>query len=111
MAVDNMLVAFNEADASELLKLIGGGSSGGGFASDADRMQADCLIGVATSTITARAGAVLGTGTVQVKYIDAANTLQDLYTASVVNLGSAIANGSYVKLFRVGNRLSVVEIC
>ena len=106
-----MLVAFNEADSSELLKLIGGGVSGGGFATDADRMQADCLIGVATSTITARAGTTLGTGTVQVKYIDASNVLQDLYTASVVNVGPEISISSYVKLFRVGNKLSVVEIC
>lgn len=111
MAQDNMLVAFNPADADALLKMIGGGALLGGSATDADRMQADCLIGVATSTITARAGAVLGTGTVQVKYIDSSNTLQDLYTADVVNVGSAIANGSTVKLFRVGNKLSVVEIC
>lgn len=108
---DELLVAFNQSDASELIKLIGGGAILGGVASDADRMQADCLIGVATSTITARAGTTLGTGTVQVKYIDASRVLQDLYVVSVVNLGSAIANGSYVKLFRVGNRLSVVEIC
>ena len=108
---DELLVAFNQSDASELIKLIGGGAILGGIASDADKMQADCLIGVAKTTITARAGAVLGTGEVYVKYIDDANTLQDLYEVDVVNMGSAIAIGAYVKIFRVGSNLSVVEVC
>jgi hypothetical protein len=29
----------------------------------------------------------------------------------VVNMGSAIASGAYIKLFRVGNKFSAVEIC
>lgn len=106
-----MLVAFNESDASELLSLIGEKALRGGAIADADRMQADCLIGVAKTTITARAGAVLGTGEVYVKYIDDSNTLQDLYEVDVVNMGSAIAIGAYVKIFRVGSSLSVVEVC
>lgn len=106
-----LLVAFNQSDASELLSLIGEKALRGGAIADADRMQADCLIGVAKTTITARAGAVLGTGEVYVKYIDDANTLQDLYEVDVVNMGSVIAIGAYVKIFRVGNRLSVVEVC
>lgn len=107
----DLLVAFNQSDASELLSLIGEKALRGGAIADADRMQADCLIGVAKTTITARAGATLGTGEVYVKYIDDANTLQDLYEVDVVNMGSAIAIGAYVKIFRVGNRLSVVEVC
>ena len=107
----DLLVAFNQSDASELLSLIGEKALRGGAIADADRMQADCLIGVAKTTITARAGAVLGTGEVYVKYIDEANTLQDLYEVDVVNMGSAIAIGAYVKIFRVGSRLSVVEVC
>ena len=107
----DLLVAFNQSDASELLSLIGEKALRGGAIADADRMQADCLIGVAKTTITARAGAVLGTGEVYVKYIDDANTLQDLYEVDVVNMGSAIAIGAYVKIFRVGSRLSVVEVC
>ena len=106
-----LLVAFNQSDASELLSLIGEKALRGGAIADADRMQADCLIGVAKTTITARAGAVLGAGEVYVKYIDDANTLQDLYEVDVVNMGSAIAIGAYVKIFRVGSNLSVVEVC
>lgn len=107
----DLLVAFNQSDASELLSLIGEKALRGGVIADADRMQADCLIGVAKTTITARAGAVLGTGEVYVKYIDDADTLQDLYEVDVVNMGSAIAIGAYVKIFRVGSNLSVVEVC
>ena len=107
----DLLVAFNQSDASELLSLIGEKALRGGAIADADRMQADCLIGVAKTTITARAGATLGTGEVYVKYIDNANTLQDLYEVDVVNMGSAIAIGAYVKIFRVGSNLSVVEVC
>lgn len=107
----DLLVAFNQSDASELLSLIGEKALRGGAIADADRMQADCLIGVAKTTITARAGAVLGTGEVYVKYIDNASTLQDLYEVDVVNMGSAIAIGAYVKIFRVGSNLSVVEVC
>ena len=107
----DLLVAFNQSDASELLSLIGEKALRGGAIADADRMQADCLIGVAKTAITARAGAVLGTGEVYVKYIDDANTLQDLYEVDVVNMGSAIAIGAYVKIFRVGSNLSVVEVC
>ena len=107
----DLLVAFNQSDASELLSLLGEKALRGGAIADADRMQADCLIGVAKTTITARAGAVLGTGEVYVKYIDNANTLQDLYEVDVVNMGSAIAIGAYVKIFRVGSNLSVVEVC
>ena len=107
----DLLVAFNQSDASELLSLIGEKALRGGAIADADRMQADCLIGVAKTTITARAGAVLGTGEVYVKYIDDANTLQDLYEVDVVNMGAPIAIGAYVKIFRVGSNLSVVEVC
>jgi hypothetical protein len=107
----DLLVAFNQSDASELLSLIGEKALKGGAIADADRMQADCLIGVSKTAITARAGAVLGTGEVYVKYIDDANTLQDLHEVDVVNMGAIIEIGKYVKIFRVGNKLSAVEIC
>ena len=107
---DEVLYAFNDADSTELLRLIGGRTSSGGN-SDPTQQAADCLIAVATSTITARAGTTLGTGTAMVKQISDANVLSDLYAVDVVNMGSAIANGSYVKLFRIGNRFSAVEIC
>ena len=99
---DDLLVAFNPSDANELIKLIGGGAILGGTASDADRMQADCLIGVAKTTITARAGAVLGAGGVYGKYIDDAYTFQTFYEVKVVNMGSSIAILAYVQNFRVG---------
>jgi hypothetical protein len=34
-----------------------------------------------------------------------------LHTVDVVNAGSAIDSAKYVKVFRVGNKLSAVEIC
>ena len=69
------------------------------------------MIAVSTSTITARAGTTLGTGTAKVKRISDANVVEDLYDVDVVNMGSAIASGAYIKLFRVGNKFSAVEIC
>ena len=107
---DETLVAFNQSDATELLKLIKGQSSVGSMGNDAISDNAT-WIAVATSTITARAESTLGAGTVQVKYIDDSNVLQNLHTISVVNAGSAIANGSYCKAFRIGNKIGVVEIC
>lgn len=107
---DGNIVGFNEADASEILRLIGGGASLGG-GSNGETFTADCLIAVATSVITARVGSTLGTGTAKVKQISSANVAGDLYDVDVVNIGSAIANGSWLKLFRIGNKLSAVEIC
>jgi hypothetical protein len=107
---DEVLYAFNDADSLELLRMIGSGSSTGGN-SDPTQQTADCLVAVATSTITARVGDTLGTGTAKVKRITDANVLEDLYDVDLVNMGSAIANGAYLKLFRVGNKFSAVEIC
>lgn len=107
---DGNIVGFNEADASEILRLIGGGASLGG-GSNGESFTADCLIAVATSAITARAGSTLGTGTATVKQISDTNTLSDLYSVNVVNCGTLIESGSFIKLFRVGNKLSAVEIC
>jgi hypothetical protein len=107
---DEVLYAFNDADSLELLRMIGSGSSTGGN-SDPTQQTADCLVAVATSTITARAGTTLGTGTAKVNRISDANVLTDLYDVNVVNMGSAIASGAYLKLFRIGNKFSAVEIC
>jgi len=107
---DEVLYAFNDSDSLELLRMIGSGSSTGGN-SDPTQQTADCLIAVSTSTITARAGTTLGTGTAKVKRISDANVLTDLYDVNVVNMGSTILEGSYLKLFRVGNKFSAVEIC
>jgi len=107
---DEVLYAFNDADSTELLRLIGGKTSSGGN-SDPTQQAADCLIAVATSTITARAGTTLGTGTAMVKQISSANVATDLYTVDVVNLGTPIVSGAWLMLFRVGNRFAAVEVC
>lgn len=107
---DEVLYAFNDADSLELLRMIGSGSSTGGN-SDPTQQTADCLIAVSTSLITGRVGTTLGEGTVKVKRITDLNVLEDLYDVDVVNMGSTILEGSYVKLFRVGNKFSAVEIC
>lgn len=107
---DETLYSFNYADSQALLAQIGPSKSGGGSKSDAISDNATWF-GVATTTITARVGSTLGTGTVQIKYVDDSNVLQNLHTVSVVNAGSAIDLAKYVKVFRVGNKLSAVEIC
>ena len=109
---DTDVYAFNRADSLALLGLLGGGNSAGTMV-DHKMQVADVYIAVATSTITARAGTTLGTGTARLKYIDNSNVLQNAFSTdhSVVNMGSAIAEGAYMKAFRVGNKISVVEIC
>jgi hypothetical protein len=107
---DEVLYAFNDADSLELLRMIGSGSSTGGN-SNPTQQTADCLIAVATSTITARAGTTLGTGTAKVKRISDANVATDLHDVDVINVGAAITNGAWLMLFRVGNKFSAVEIC
>ena len=106
----DVLYAFNKSDTDKITKLIGGASpQAGGSISEPE--AASCLIAVATSTITARSGTTLGTGTAQTRWINASNVLQTGDNVSVVNLGSAIANGAYVLLFRVGDKLVAVEVC
>jgi len=107
---DESLFAFNYADSQSLLASIGYGRSGGATQSDAISDNA-IYIGVATSIITARAGTTLGTGTAMLKQISDANVLSDLHSVSVGNAGSAIANGSHMLGFRVGNKFVVVELC
>lgn len=107
---DQIMFAFNKSDSDGLLNLLGSRNGSGSnpvYAPEA----ANCLLAVTTSSITARAGNVLGTGTVQAKYIDNANTLQNYQTLNVLNPGSAIANGSYVMLFRSGSSWLAVEVC
>lgn len=107
---DDTIVGFNDSDARELLKLIKGQSSIGSMTSDAQSDNATWL-GVTTSTITARAGSTMGTGTVQVKWINSSNVAANLHTIDVINAGSAIANGAWVIVFRVGNKFVAVEVC
>jgi hypothetical protein len=108
--MDDLLYAFGEADTEQIKRMLGGSTPAAGSPL-AEPAAAPCLIAVATSTITARVGTTLGTGTANVKWIDDSGVLQAGSDVDVVNLGSAIANGAYIKLFRVGNRLSAVEIC
>jgi hypothetical protein len=107
---DEVLYAFNDSDSLELLRMIGSGSSTGGN-SDPTQQTADCLIGVAVGNITARAGSTLGVGVVMTKQISDTNVLSDLYQINVVNCGTLIEGGAFVKLFRLGNKFSAVEIC
>ena len=107
---DESLYAFNYSDSQSLLSGIGKKREGGQIASDAISDNTT-YIGVSTSAITARAGTTVGSGTAQLKWVNDAGVLQDLNTVAVSNAGSAIANGSHLKVFRVGNRFFAVEIC
>lgn len=107
---DETLYAFSYADSQALLAQIGPSKSGGGSRSDAISDNA-IYIGVATTTITARVGNTLGTGTAMLKQVSDANVLSDLHSVAVVNAGSAIATSKFCKIFRIGNKLFAVEIC
>lgn len=109
---DETLYAFDRADSKALLAMIGSRSTSGAIG-DPREQSADILLGVTTSTITARVGTTLGTGTARAKMISSSNVLSDLFSSdhTVSNPGSAIANGAYVLMFRSGARYLVVEIC
>jgi hypothetical protein len=75
--------------------------------------NADILVAVATSAITARAGTTLGVGTASAKQISDARVLSNLFDSDieVLNPGSAIASGASLICFRSGNRWLAVEVC
>lgn len=107
---DQIMFAFNKSDSDGLLNLLGSRNGSGSNPVSAPE-AANCLLAVTTSAITARAGNVLGTGTVQAKYIDNANTLQNYQTLNVLNPGSAIGQNVSVMLFRSGSSWLAVEVC
>jgi hypothetical protein len=45
------------------------------------------------------------------KQVSDANVLSDLHSVAVVNAGSQIGSGKFIKVFRIGNKLFAVEIC
>ena len=107
---EEVYYALGEGEAEKLRGLLGGSdpqASGPTKASE----PASVLIAVTTSTITARAGTTLGTGTAQAKWINSSNVLQNNMTLDVLNPGSAIASGAYVLLFRTGGKWLAVEVC
>lgn len=101
---------FSRKDAEALLRLIGGELERTANVSDTYDATT-CYLGVATSAISAYAAGTLGSGTAQFKSIDAANTLSNTWTGTVYNYGSAIANGSRLMIWRVGNKHVAVEVC
>jgi hypothetical protein len=68
-------------------------------------------VGTASTTITARAGSTLGSGTVQLKYINSSNVLVNDISVTVLNPGSAITSGATVLCFRTGGNWLAVEVC
>lgn len=106
---DQLLYAFNQSDASSLVQLIGSKNPKGLHTMSADAMPMH--IGAATTAIGARVGNTLGTGVVQLKYIDATNVLVNDITINVLNPGSAIASGAIVLCFRTGRNWLAVEVC
>jgi hypothetical protein len=107
---DEVLYAFNDADSTELLRLIGGKISSGGNG-DSVQQSADCLIAITDGAITARAGTTLGTGQASVQRIDDAGVATNMYKVDVLNAGTRILDDAWVMLFRVGNRFLAVEVC
>ena len=109
---DTTLYAFNNADSQALLRGIGATKPSGSISSDLVS-NADIILAVATSTITARAGTTLGVGTASAKQISDARVLSNLFDSDieVLNAGTAIPSGRNLVCFRVGNRWLGVEIC
>jgi hypothetical protein len=92
--------------------MIGATKPSGSISSDLVS-NADIILAVATSTITARAETTLGVGTASAKQISDARLLSNLFDSDieVLNAGATIASGAMLKCFRVGNRWLAVEIC
>lgn len=114
------MYAFNKADSTELLRTIGKQSSAGASGSTVENLGFDIRLGVTTSTITARSGTTLGSGSVQWKKIDGSYVVSTLTLdqiggtasgATVLNTGASIASGAYVICFRVGDKWIAVEVC
>jgi len=107
---EEVYYALGEGEAEKLRGILGGANPQASSPLGAPE-AASVLVAVATSTITARTGTTLGTGTAQAKYIDSSNVLQNTDILNVLNPGSAIANGSYVVLLRSGGSWLAVEVC
>lgn len=114
------LYAFNKADSTELLRTIGKDAALGAGGARVENLGFDIRLGVTTSTITARSGTTLGSGSVQWKKINVSYVVSTLSLdqiggtasgATVLNAGSAIASGAYVICFRVGDKWIAVEVC
>ena len=103
------LFAFNESDANSLVQLIGSKNPLGTPAGEPNAMPMH--IGTASTTITARVGSTLGSGTVQFKYINSSNVLVNDISVTVLNPGSAITSGATVLCLRTGGKWLAVEVC
>ena len=109
--MDDDIYGFGERDASLLLGLTRTKGQSNNATPFMSQDASQCFIGVSSGTITAKAGSVLGSGTVAVKYIDASDTLQTLWNVTAKNPGSEITTGKTVIIWRVGNKYIVVEVC
>ena len=101
---------FTRKDAEALLRLIGGETDSTANVTNTYDATA-CYLGVATTAISAYAAGTLGSGTAQFKSITTANALQNTWIGTVYNYGSAIANGSRIIIWRVGDKHVAVEVC
>lgn len=115
-----LLYAFNKADSTELLKTIGRKVTDGANGQSWDMLPFDTRLGVANTSISARVGTTLGTGTVTMKKFSNAGVVSDMTLANmggtttsltVWNPGSAISSGTYVLCFRVGDKWIAVGVC
>jgi hypothetical protein len=109
--MEDDLYAFGEKDAGDLIRKLRPKDDGRADLPSQSQDASQCFVGVSSGTITAKAGSVLGSGTVAVKYIDNADTLQTLWDVTAKNPGSEIASGRTVIIWRVGNKWIAVEVC
>ena len=110
MSEDDILYALGEGDADRLKRLFGN-LPPGAKSSLSPPEAPGTMLGITTSAITARSGSVLGSGTVQAKWIDDSNTLQDYEVLTCLNPGSTIGTNVLVLLFRSGGSWLAVQVC
>lgn len=106
MAGEEEIVGFSRADATELLRKIGGGTSGGAGLGTYDATS--IYLAVATTGVPARSGTTLGSATVALKYLAVSGSnrvITDMaQTVTAYNVaGTAVATGAYILTLRLGD--------
>lgn len=105
------IIGFNRLDATELVRMIQSGTTGGNGQQTYDATSMH--LAVATTGIPARSGTTLGSATVALKYLAVSGTnrvITDMgRTMKAYNLaGTAVATGAYILTLRLGDVAIVV---
>lgn len=105
------VVGFSRPDATELVRMIQSGMTGGRSFDTYDATSIQ--LAVATTGIPARSGVTLGSATVALKYLAVSGANRNItdmgVTMTAYNLaGTAVATGAYILTLRLGDVAIVV---